>query len=469
MDLLTTSGIESLISTYRYYEQNRRIYPLEKRKEKFTDLSNAWGELKTKLKSLESIVESFKSKDSDSVFNSKTAKVSNEDYLTATATNKAIRGTYSIQIDQLAKHDSVIADTKTADSASGVQAGTLTFRVTSGDYDEVISIETTGVETYKELMEMISEAINEASNGAVTASVFAPVSGDITMTITAGESGKDNAITLADVSGNALDTVGLNLSSRVIASNGSAGYLYAEDELNAKLQFNGLSVERSSNTIDDLINGVTLELKKKMETGVPLVNITVDYDLEEIKNEVEEFISKFNEAYNYVKDNYNSTKEKRGIFTGNSNAFTLKQSLANSVYQQVTGLDSGDLSYLSEIGIDFDPESGLTLSDKSDLEDAIKSKPDEVINLFASDDGVATRLYDLVDNYVKIDGVIAHITESYDDTISYLSDKITYQNEKIDSGAEVLRKKYEQLQIQLADLLAGQSYFSQFGGGTGLF
>ena len=468
MDLLTTSGIENLISTYRYYEQNRRVYPLQQRKEKFTNLSNAWGELKTKLKTLESIVESFKSTDSDSVFNSKTAQVSSEEYLSATATSDAIRGTYSIQIDQLAKHDSVIADTKTADSASGVQAGTLTFRVTSGSFDEVISIETTGLETYQELMEMVSDAINEAANGSVTASVFAPVSGDITMTITAGDSGKDNEITLSDVSGNALDTIGLNLSSRVIASGGSAGYLYAEDELNAKLVFNGLNIERSSNTIDDLINGVTLELKKKMETGVPLVNITVDYDLEEIKNQVEDFISKFNEAYNYVKDNYNSTKEKRGIFTGNSNAFTLKQSMANSVYQQVTGLGDGELSFLSEIGIEFDPETGLSLASKSKLEDAVKSKPDEVVNLFASSDGVATRLYDLVDNYVKVDGVISHITDSYDDTISYLSDKITYQNEKIDSGAEILRLKYEQLQQQLADLLAGQNYFSQFGG-SGLF
>ncbi len=466
MDLLSASGIESLISSYRLYENAKRVKPLETRKQKISDLSSAWGTLKTKLSSLKSILESLKSTDSDSIFNSKTADVSDSDYLTATATNNAIVGTYAIRINQLAQYDSVVSDTKTSDSASGVQAGTLSFRVQSGSFDSTIEITTTGSETYSELMTKISDAINEASDGSVTASVFSPTTGNTKLSITAGSSGKDNEITLTDVTGNALDSVGLNLSTRTLAgTDGSAGYIYAEDALNAKLNFNGIDVERSSNTINDLITGVTLILKKQLDTGVPTINVTIDFNLKNIQDKINEFIDKFNQAYKYIKDNYNSTKEKRGIFTGNNNASNLKQKLSSEVSTQVTGLTSGALSYLSEIGVKFDPESGLSLSDSSKLEDAIKSKPDEVKALFNSSDGIATRLFDTVDAYAKTSGVIDNIVESYDSTVSYLSDKITYSNERIDKGAEILRKKYEMLQSQLATLIASQNSLSQLSNG----
>jgi len=467
MDLLSTSGIDSLISNFRYYERSRRITPLEQRKTKISNLSSAWSDLNTKLTSLRSELDGLKSTEGNSVFDSKIAELSNSDYFTATATSSAVIGAYTMTVDQLAQFDNVVSDTKTSDSASNVQAGTLSFRVQSGTFDSTIEITTTGSETYKELMEKISTAINEAGNGSIAASAFSPITGQSKLSIAAQNSGKDNEITLSDVSGNALASIGLNLSSRVAAgADGSAGYVYAESELNSKLTFNGISVERNSNTIDDLISGVTLILKEKMDTGVPRVNIMIKNDTEKVKEKVKSFISSFNTAYNYLKDNYNSTKDKRAIFTGNSTASNLKQLLTSQTTSQVEGLPSGDLSFLSDIGISFDPNTGLTLSDESKLDDAASATPDQVQALFNSTNGIATKLFNTTDNYTKTDGIISHITDSFDSTVSYLSDKITSRNENIDKQAAVQRKKYEQLQVQLATLMNNYNYFQQIAQGT---
>ncbi len=52
---------------------------------------------------------------------------------------------------------------------------------------------------------------------------------------------------------------------------------------------NGVSVERSSNIIDDLITDVTLSLKDEMAIGVPTVNVIVKNNMEAIKGDLKRF------------------------------------------------------------------------------------------------------------------------------------------------------------------------------------
>ena len=83
----------------------------------------------------------------------------------------------------------------------------------------------------------------------------------------------------------------------------------------------------------------------------------------------------------------------------------LMQSFSNSTYQKVDGIAEGNLSFLSEIGIDFDPANGLSITDNTVLEEALAAKPDQVSALFNSENGVANKLFNLVDSYVTTGGV----------------------------------------------------------------
>lgn len=465
MDILSSSGINNMIETYRYSESYKRVDPLETKKTKFSNLSSAWGTLDTNLSSLKSLLDDFRDPDVNTIFGSKSVQLSNEDYFTATATTSSSNSSYNIGVSQMAKSDLVMSDTLNSDNISGLSAGSYSFRVKSGEFDETISVDISGGERIEELMELVSDAINDATaETEVTASVFSPKNGESKLSLVATESGETNAITIEDISGSLLSSIGMDFSDRTLASGTTGGYTNTADELNANITLNGIDIVRDSNTIDDLISGVTISLKEEMAEGVPTVNLMVENNIEAIRADLDEFIEKFNESYMYVKDNYKSTEDgDRGVFVGNSSALAITQKFSQISTLQVEGLTEGNLSYLSQIGIEFDTKTGLSITDSDDLEDALTNNADEVAALFNSENGIANQLYDFVENYVSDDGVISSMTNTYDKTVSYLGDKITKQEENIDKGALVLRHQYEAMQMQLIALYENQNYFNSLG------
>lgn len=465
MDILTTSNINSLVNTTIQSQYSSRVSPLLTKKSKFSDLSTTWGTLKSNLNSLKSLLSDLKDVNAGGSFTAKTVSLSDEDYFSASANSDALKSSYDIRVEQLAKYDRVMSDTVPSETQSSLSAGTYSFQVSSGESDETISVEVTGTETNDELMEIIADAINDSISEGVVASVFSPENGQSKISLVASETGEDNAITIKDVTGSLLESVGLNFTSRtIISDDGTGGYSNSLSGLNAVLDFNGITVERSSNTIDDLINDVTLTLKSAMEEGVPTINMIVKNNIEAFKSDIEDFITKFNESYQFLKNNYYSDEDgSRGIFVGNATALGMMQSFSDIAYQKVEGIESNEFQYLSEIGIEFDPTSGLSIDDDDLLEEALDGSPDQVAALFNSENGIANKLYDLVDSYVKTDGVITNLIESYDSSVSYLADRITYKEEQIDKYAEVLRNQYQQMQLQLSSLYEMQNYFSSVG------
>ena len=61
------------------------------------------------------------------------------------------------------------------------------------------------------------------------------------------------------------------------------------------------------------------------------------------------------------------------------------------------------------------------------------------------------------------EGYISNLIDSYDNSVSYLADKITSRETQIDSHATVLRHQYEQMQMQLSQLLSTQNYLNSVG------
>ena len=214
-----------------------------------------------------------------------------------------------------------------------------------------------------------------------------------------------------------------------------------------------------------MASDVTFNLKAEMQATDATVTATVKNDTATIKNKITDFISKFNDAYTAIKNNYFSGKDGRGVFAGDTTALSIMNTLRNDVTSQVSGITSGDLSYFTDIGITFDPATGLTLSDSSKLTSALNDKTDQVAALFNSTNGIANNIYNLTDAFTGIDGSIVNITDSLDSNISYLNDRITSTKDSITKSSENLRKQYEQMQMQLATLLQTQQFMSSFGGG----
>ena len=151
------------------------------------------------------------------------------------------------------------------------------------------------------------------------------------------------------------------------------------------------------------------------------------------------------------------------MFVGNASAIGLMQSLSAITSNKVEGLSEDEINYLSEIGVSFDTQKGLSITDSDDLEEALSTNPDQVAELFNSENGIAVQLFDLVENYVGAEGVISNMVKAYDKSVSYYSDKISFQETRIDKSAMVMRRQYEKLQLQLISLNEMQNYFSMTG------
>jgi flagellar hook-associated protein 2 len=309
----------------------------------------------------------------------------------------------------------------------------------------------------------------KAASALTTASYFAPSSGLTKFSLTADNTGYDNRLILSDVSGSALSSLGLTASvlnnRTVIADDNAAGFVYSansttDNQLNAKLNFNGINIQRNTNSITDLVDGVTFNLSGVMADTAKTVDVTVAADDTTIKNKVKDFIKSFNDVYLNIKNKSTSDKLGRGVFTSDATAQSILRTLTTSVMNKVDSASDSVYNRLSAIGITFDPTTGLTFADETKFSQAISEKADSVASIFNSSSGIATKLYSNVSNYLGSAGVIANVKTSYDNNIKYLTDKITSVQARIDKSSETLRKKYQEMQNQYAALINSQNMLS---------
>ncbi len=123
--------------------------------------------------------------------------------------------------------------------------------------------------------------------------------------------------------------------------------------LNSKIVFNGLNIERNSNSISDLVTGVTLNLKSVMSVDDNDVTVDIANDVAAVKSKIEEFITSFNDVYNYIKTNTSSSDGVRGVLIGDASGSSLLNLLSSTGYSPISGLGSGTINSLTEMGISF--------------------------------------------------------------------------------------------------------------------
>lgn len=311
-----------------------------------------------------------------------------------------------------------------------------------------------------------------AASGVISASTFSPVVGSTQFSISSKNTGYNFRIMeISDDNPNGLlNEFGINFGTNrqafVQNENGedTAGFVHNESELSAKFLFNGIEIQRDSNTVSDLVNGVTITLKSVFTLNDPDVVISVGTDVATIKSKIESFINSFNELYSYLRKNSSSVSGQRGILFGDSTTSTLTNILSSSAYLPLSGFSSDVINSLAKLGITFDVNNGLSISDSSQLESAILSRTSEVELFFNDTNGFAETLYSKINSYSGANGYIQQAISRLDTNLTQLNDSITRIQTQINKSAENLRKQYQKLQSQLAELLSSQSLFTNYLG-----
>lgn len=361
---------------------------LAKRESDYQAKLSAYGTLKSALASFQTVMEGMAD---GSKFQALTADPADTSVLTATAnaSAKAVPGSYSIEVEQLAQQQKIRSE-GFASTASMVGSGTLTIQY--GSYDSGANsftlngakpAQTVTIDPSNNTLAGVRDAINTANIG-VSATIINDGSSN-RLVLTSKDTGAASSIkiTVADDDGANLDAAGLSrLAFDPVAAAGAGKNLTeVQAAQDAKLEIDGIIISKGSNTITDAIEGVTLNLlKSNLNTPTTLA---IARDGTGVKAAVEAFVKSYNSINQTLADlgSYNAAAKRGGILQGDSAALSIQTHIRATLSAAVGGTGSG-IDSLSQIGVAFQKDGSLAL-DSSKLQKALDNGFDGIAGLFA--------------------------------------------------------------------------------------
>ncbi len=145
-----------------------------------------------------------------------------------------------------------------------------------------------------------------------------------------------------------------------------------------------LVVSASTNQIEDLIPGLTLDLKGVTTESTGPVTIKTGLDTEAVKGKIQTFINAYNDVKDFIdnQNKYDADSEVGGILLGDLTLMSIQSRLSRLASEPVAGID-GSLNTLSAIGIRAGMGGKLSLRDSGKLTEALNNDLDAVLRLFA--------------------------------------------------------------------------------------
>ena len=367
---------------------------------------------------------------------------------------------------QLAKYDTLVSDQLSqsgTDISAATGAGTATFSVTINGNATNINVNVTDGDTNATVLANMAAAVNNQNLG-VTASVVNDTSSTARLVFSSSNSGSANAISVADVTGTLAQAVGWSsdvVDSRTASTATGAGFVNSSvSSLDANFTLDGIPIVRGSNTVSDVLTGVTMTLQGTQQAGDDPVALTVAADTNSIQSSIQNFINSYNTVISSIKLNTENTSTTtstgtsvtRAPLAGDASFMSLEMSLQNILMGNVDSAKSGNPNSLNAIGIKLNDDGTLSISDQSTLTSAITSNPGAVEDLFNSSSGIAVQLDKLVKSYSTTGGILDQKINGANDEISSMADEINSMNANINEQANAMRDQFtaeESMLIQL--------------------
>ena len=463
------AAVDQLLEQFEAIER-KPVDDLEFKRSQINQKKDIYSKLKTYIKEFKTLAQEYKRTGALSVFNDKAISSSDDKIISATADATAIDTTHSLTVSQLAKADTIVSTqyTQTGTEVSAAEgAGTKTFDITVDGETYNISLDLDGTEDNQALMEKVSNAINDTADIKVYASIVNDTPTTNKLVFTSKESGLANALTLTDTAGTLLSNLGI--SDSVAATGTTGGYLYADNLLNSKFNLDGIDIEAESNSVSNVLTGVTLDLKS---TSTDPVTVTIKTDTQGLKTKVNSFLDKYNQVLDYINANSFVDKETflRGPLSNDSTYRTLRVKLREMVLTSIPGASGDQPSTLSEIGITADRDGKLSISDSKQFEDQAKISPSYITDLFNSSGSLAEQFDDFLLEYTKTGGIVDRSKESLDNQVQNINTRIKQYEARIEIRIEAFRKQFAALQEALSAINSQQTALnSVLGAGSGFF
>lgn len=388
--------------------------------------------------------------------------------VTATTDSSAIAAAYSLTVQQLASAQTLVSKAWPA-SVSTVGSGHLRIEMGSwsaGQTSFTPKSGSSGIDVFVSATDTLADVrdkINSAKTG-VMASIVNDASG-ARLVMRSAETGATNAfrVTATDDDGSNSDSNGLSALA-FDPSSSVAAMSQTQEAVNAQATINGLSVTSTSNTLTQVVDGVTLKLGKVSSSPV---GVSIESNTGSMKTAVTAFADAYNNLAKYLSTQtaFNAGTKTGGTLQGDSGTNALRSAMRNIIGD--TGTMSGAFSRLADIGLNPQANGTLTV-DSTKLDNALSGRLGDVKALFAASDtgtttgnGFATRLREWSDKLLSFDGSLTTRSSSLQRELDANSKRQNDFSERMTSVEARLRKQYTALDAQMSKLHALSSYVTQ--------
>ncbi len=440
--------------------------------------------LQTKATSIQSTVSEYgKIKSAVSTLNDLAAKLANKatwgqtvsnssSTAVSASTNGTTAGTYSVEVSALASVQTLASTAQAA--ATTVGAGTLHIELgtwgggTNGaattfaasGTPPAVDIAVSATDTLAD----VRDKINGASAG-VSAMLMTDASGS-RLLIRSNATGAVNGFrtSVTDSDGTNGDAGGLSALA-FDPSTGISQMTRSQTASNAAAKVNGLAVTSASNTLSNVVDGLTLNLATATTTTGP-VTINVVSDSATLKKNLTDFAAAYTAIYKLIAADtkYDATNRVGGILQGDSSAVGLQNQL-RALASGTSGASS-TFAHLSDVGLSIQADGSMTL-DSTKADNALTNLT-EVTKLFSNSsltdptqDGFAKRFRSATDAMLGIDGSLSTRVDGLNQSLQRNQKDQDSLNMRLASTESRLRAQYTALDTAMATLTSQASYITQ--------
>lgn len=283
---------------------------------------------------------------------SRSATLSSAGALVASAGPGTAVGTYEITVNRLAEAHKISSGAIADDTAALGFAGELevngkTITLAAGDD-----------------LGDLRDGINNAGAG-VTASILQVSDTDHRLVLRSLKTGVENAIEISEPGNSGfLATLGLHDLQAAVE---------------AEIEVDGYTLTRSSNSIDDVVTGLSLDLLKANPEET--ISLTVAANTQSAVNAMQNVVNAYNGIVKTLNagQSFNSDSNTGGVLFAESAVLALQDGLHTSAMTPVATL-GGNLKAMSQVGVGSDRYGMLTL-DTAKLQKALEEDPQGVLRL----------------------------------------------------------------------------------------
>lgn len=442
MGVISGTGVFSGIDSGKIIEQlvaveRKPIEVLKSKKSDYNSKISKWGNISNLINNLRNSLTNLKSINLVPY----KAQSSNPNVISATASSNALEGVYSIKVIKMAEAQSVYSTSFSSPNDAIADLSTNSVQKISiklgSSQEKIITIDASN----NNLMGL-RDAIN-TSGLKVRANIINDGNG-YRLVLNSIDTGANNKIVIKvdedndgnfEASADEVDNHGLSrFAFNAIYDNdgnvvgGISNLSQAKRATDAILEIDGMTISRTKNEINDLIDDVTIKIQN---ISNEVVKLTIDRDYSTAVKNLSSFVSNYNNLMNSLKET--SLKDD-----------AISKQLSYSIRNILT--NSYDNKTLTNYGLNHDKTGVLSL-DSTKFESAIKNNFSEVSN-------VLNEMVNVMEKNLRIylDNIIPARKENYNKLITNIDKKVELLEDKISKLEADYRKRFFELEKTIAGL-----------------